>query len=342
MQTGTGTARLVTPEGVVLDLPTAGVGSRVAARLLDMFLMAIATYAFVFAVTALVLLGTEVVAIVAAAFFGIGVLLAYPVLMEGLWGGRTLGKAAVGLRVVRADGGPVALRQAAARGALGLLEVWATLGLVGLVTMLLSSRDQRLGDMVAGTLVLRERRGGSLRPVELLVPPGCEQLVHALDVSAMTAGDYEMVRAFLTRWREFPQAKRPAIAARLAAPLWQRFRHPLPPWLGPDLYLACLGAAYQFRHPVAHLPSQGTQGVPAPSWDNVQPWGAPSWQAAPPEQAAKTATVAGPPRLERHWASWPALQGAALRHLAWLQAWRYVLSPVIRGRVGGHSRGRHR
>jgi uncharacterized RDD family membrane protein YckC len=279
-----GTARVVTPEGVVLDLPTAGIGSRVAARLLDLLLMAVATYAFVLAFTVLVLLGTSVVAVVVAAFFSVGVMLVYPVLMEGLWGGRTLGKAAIGLRVVRLDGGPVALRHAAARGALGLLEVWATLGFVGLVTMVLSSRDQRLGDMVAGTLVLRERRDGSLQPVELLVPPGCEQLVRDLDVGAMTDGDYEVVRAFLTRWREFPQAERPAVAARLAAPLWQRFKHPVPPWLGPDYYLACLGAAYQLRRPVARLSPQGRLGVPASSWGNPQPWGSPaaSWQAVPP------------------------------------------------------------
>ena len=64
----------------------------------------------------------------------------------------------------------------------------------------------------------------------------------------MSADDYELVRSFLVRWRDFAGPQRAAVAARLAAPLWQRFRHPLPAGLGPDYYLACLGAAYQYRH----------------------------------------------------------------------------------------------
>ena len=135
------------------------------------------------------------------------------------------------------------------RGALGLLEVWGTLGSLGFLVMLFSRHSQRLGDLAAGTLVLRERQGRALRPVELLVPPGCEQLVLALDVGAMTTEDYELVRSFLVRWREFPGQQRAAVAATVAAPLWQRFRHAVPAGLGPDYYLACLGAAYQYRHP---------------------------------------------------------------------------------------------
>jgi uncharacterized RDD family membrane protein YckC len=264
---------VVTPEAVVLDLPTASPGVRVLARLLDVLVTLGLLYGlfFLLAIAAIGLGGPGATALVIFSTFGFfAAVLGYPVLMESMWKGRTVGKAALGLRVVRVDGGPIGFRHAAVRGGLGLIEVWATLGSVGFLAMLLSGRDRRLGDMAAGTLVLRERRGGVLRPVQLLVPPGCEQLVTTMDVGAMSAGDYELVRAFLLRWRDFGDERRSAVAATVAGPLWQRFRHPIPPGLGPDYYLACLGAAYQYRHhsgpPVQGPPDPhaGSSGWAAP------------------------------------------------------------------------------
>ena len=269
---------LVTPEAVVLDLPTASPGTRVLARLLDVLITLVVFYALVVLVGTTGILGGTVSFIVAA--FGlIAVILVYPVLMEGLWGGRTLGKAALGLRVVRTDGAPIGLVQAALRGAFGLVEVWGTLGSLGFIVMLFSGRDQRVGDMAAGALVLRERPGRALRPVELLVPPGCEQLVMTLDVGAMSADDYELVRSFLVRWRDFAGQQRVAVAATVAGPLWQRFRHPIPAGLGPDYYLACLGAAYQYRHQSGQAaPAQPQWGSPydAPPRDYGEPSGGPA------------------------------------------------------------------
>ncbi len=245
---------LVTPEAVVLDLPTASPGARVLARLLDVAVMLLVGYPLIVIVGAAGagvggLGATAGFVVLAFGFFAVVFL--YPVLMETWWRGRTLGKAAFGLRVVRTDGAPIGFGPAAVRGALGLIEVWGTFGSLGFLTMLFSRHSQRLGDLAAGTLVLRERQGGALRPVELLVPPGCEQLVLTLDVGAMTTADYELVRSFLVRWREFPGQQRTVVAATVAGPLWQRFRHTLPAGLGPDYYLACLGAAYQYRHPPA-------------------------------------------------------------------------------------------
>jgi len=151
--------------------------------------------------------------------------------------------------------------------------------LTGFIVMLFSSRDQRLGDMAAGALVLRERQGRALRPVELLVPPGCEQLVMTLDVGAMSADDYELVRSFLVRWRDF---RRPAARRRSGdggGPAVAAVQHPIPAGLGPDYYLACLGAAYQYRH-------QSSQAAPAqPQWGSPytpRPGTTASRQAGPP------------------------------------------------------------
>lgn len=274
-------ARLLTPEAVALDIPTASAAWRVAARAIDIVATLVAFEALQFLAIALEIAGGGVVAVILDLLLGLVLVLAYPALMEAFCGGRTVGKLAVGLRVVQVDGGRITFGQAAARAGLGLIEVWASLGGIGTLTILLSKRDQRLGDMAAGTLVFRERRGRRyVMPVYIMAPPGLEHLVQTLDVGAMTAQDYEVVRAFLVRWSDFDARRRPAIAATLAAPLWQRFRHPLPPGLGPDLYLACLGAAYQYRHP---LPVSATYGP--------GPWGAPPappyapapWGAAQPD-----------------------------------------------------------
>jgi uncharacterized RDD family membrane protein YckC len=277
---------VVTPEAVVLDLPIASAGLRVIARAID---IAISVFGTFVVALGLLLLDNGTVSIIVSSLLLVAILLGYPVLMEAFWGGRTLGKAIMRLRVVRTDGAPIALTQATARGALGLVDVWFTLGFLGLVSMVVSKRSQRLGDLVAGTLVLRRARSSvrAVLPVHFAIPPGCEELVRMMDVGAMTAADYELVRSFLVRWHEFNAVQRPAVAATVAAPLWQRFRHPLPGWLGPDHYLACLGAAYQFRHPYnqgpvapsvpgarfgAGLGAAPSQGA-APSWGASPSWG---------------------------------------------------------------------
>jgi uncharacterized RDD family membrane protein YckC len=277
---------VVTPEAVVLDLPIASAGLRVIARAIDLVISVFGAFVIVLG---LLLLDNGTVSIIGSSLLLVAILLGYPVLMEAFWGGRTLGKAIMKLRVVRDDGAPIRLTQATARGALGLVDVWATLGFLGLVSMVVSKRSQRLGDLVAGTMVLRGSRSSvrAVLPVHFSVPPGCEELVCLMDVGAMTPADYELVRSFLIRWHEFNPAQRPLVAATVAAPLWQRFRQPLPGWLGPDYYLACLGAAYQIRHPynqppVALPPAPGAPygagwGA-APSQGSGQSWGAsPSW-----------------------------------------------------------------
>jgi uncharacterized RDD family membrane protein YckC len=277
-------APLLTPEAVALDLPTASVAWRLAARAIDVAVSLLA-YSLVVGILGAALgtsnAGTTFLVVVDL-LGGFTVVLLYPVLTEAFCRGRTLGKLAVGLRVVRVDGGPIYFAQAGVRGALGLIDVWGTLGGLGTLVIFLSKRDQRLGDMAAGTLVLRQRRGSrTLAPVFIRVPPGCEQLVQTIDVGAMTAEDYELVRSFLVRWADFGDRRRSEIAAKLAQPLWLRFKHPLPAGIGPDYYLACLGSAYQFRHPVNFraLPPPGYAPGPPPGYAPGPP---PGYAPPPP------------------------------------------------------------
>jgi hypothetical protein len=219
------------------------------------------------------------------------VLFAYPIALETLWRGRTLGKMALGLRVVTVEGGPVRFRHAAIRAVLALVEVLGLFGSIAILSVLMTRRNQRLGDLAAGTLVLRERTG--LRapvPVAFGVPPGMDAYVDSLDTAAMTAEDYAAVRAFLMRAPSLPWAVRRDLAQRLAHTLGARLRPEPPPGLHPEAYLACLAAAVQRRDaPVmpnapatvsaaATVSAVATEPVPGP----VAPPAPPQGGFAPP------------------------------------------------------------
>ncbi len=80
-----------------------------------------------------------------------------PIAVETLSHGRSLGKMACGLRVVRDDGGPIRFRHSLVRGLIGVIEILMTFGVVACIASLVSARGRRLGDVFAGTLVVRER-----------------------------------------------------------------------------------------------------------------------------------------------------------------------------------------
>ena len=149
---------IVTPEAVLLEFETAGAGSRAAGEVLDVLLQ--------FFVLGLVVRRGRGRRPVRGPHRGrrsspwswcLLVVVGYPVASETLWNGRTLGKAALGLRVVTVEGGPVRFRHSAIRGIVGLFEIYLTLGSVALFTIIFSRRDQRVGDHMAGTIILRER-----------------------------------------------------------------------------------------------------------------------------------------------------------------------------------------
>ena len=85
------------------------------------------------------------------------IIVGYPVAFETLTRGRSLGKLALGLRVVRDDGGAARFRQALIRGLFEVVEIWILLGVPAIICSLLNSRGKRIGDLAAGTVVVRER-----------------------------------------------------------------------------------------------------------------------------------------------------------------------------------------
>ena len=261
-------AGIVTPEAVVLDFEIANIGSRLVAKAIDTLVQGGLALALFFASAAI---GAVIGSIgIAGLFISLFVLLfVYPVAFETLWRGKTPGKAAMGLRVVTVEGAPIRFRHAAIRAFLGLIDIYTLSGAIGVITMLASARSQRLGDLVAGTVVLRERSGARTpTAVTFAPPPGCEPYVAALDVSGLTAADYTAVRAFLLRAGSLEPYRRYELARQLATPLLVRLRHTPPDWVTPELLLWCIAAAYQARQrwtPAQAPPAPPPSMTPPPS-----------------------------------------------------------------------------
>ncbi|HEY3142304.1 MAG TPA: RDD family protein [Acidimicrobiales bacterium] len=249
---------IVTPEAVVLDVERAGVASRALALAIDFLaLAAIWTVLLLIAVAVFGGAGSVILAILYI-LFSLALYFVWFTLFETKWQ-RTPGKAALGLRVVSTDATPIRFTQAFLRAVLGIVDFFVLpIGCLAVVFVLLSSRDQRLGDMVAGTLVVRERAAaGFASSARFLAPPGYEAYATSLDVAAMKEEHYGLIRTFLLRAHQLNGAARVQLAVRLANPISRIIRHTPPAYLHPEAFLACVAAAWQHAHgaPISATPA---------------------------------------------------------------------------------------
>jgi hypothetical protein len=183
--------------------------------------------------------------------------------------GRSPGKAALGLRVVTIEGAPEAPRHAFIRSVLGIIDFLVPPGgLFAITSSLLSPLGQRFGDLVGGTMVIRERQAAAQSSAVWFSPPnGLAGYAQTLDVSGVTGAQFALVRAFLLRVHELSPEARAALALRLAQPLAASMHHTAPPGVNPELFLVCVAAAHQRRHhappPAAYPPPVVASPPPA-------------------------------------------------------------------------------
>ncbi|MEU3208794.1 RDD family protein [Streptomyces cyaneofuscatus] len=209
-------SELVTGDAVVLELRPARLPSRALAAAIDL--------AVVFCVFMLVsvVVGIASVTLDEAAVAAIGValfllvLIGGPIAVETLSHGRSLGKLACGLRVVRDDGGPIRFRHALVRGAMGAVEILMTFGVVASIASLVSARGRRLGDVFAGTLVIRERVTARRSVAVPPPPPWLVGRFSQLDLSAVPDELWLAIRQYLTRMHQLDPGVGRSMAARLA------------------------------------------------------------------------------------------------------------------------------
>jgi uncharacterized RDD family membrane protein YckC len=278
---------IVTPEAVVLELEVSNLGWRILAYLLD-WLLLLVVIAVLVGVPAAVLSTQSVDPtpwILAIAGVASLLPLAYFITSETVLRGRTLGKMATGLRVVTREGGQIRFRHALVRALLGLVDFGASWlvsapGLVAVIAIASSSSRQRLGDMAAGTLVVRERRGPPPAPVSFRPPAGLEGYVATLDSSWVSDAEYHVVRAHLLRGAHPPER-----TVELAAWLCNRVWPPPPHGTPPDVFLVAVAAARQ------RAAQAGRGQAPAPS---QAPWAATGWSPTGPATPAVPAPTPAP------------------------------------------------
>jgi uncharacterized RDD family membrane protein YckC len=203
---------VATPERVALELPIAGLGSRAMAWLVDVSLLGGVVVVLYFAFTLLVpdpvevaiaLSSTGRAVAIAVSFF---VLWVYWTLFEVLWRGQTLGKRLVRIRVVKADGSPVGPFESAVRNLLRFIDFLPVCYPVGVATMLIDRQHRRLGDLVAGTVLVREERVDLSR-------------YEAASGTSRDVDTVEVATSFLARFDELEPAARLRIGRTLAARL---------------------------------------------------------------------------------------------------------------------------
>ena len=235
-----------TPEHVAVHLELAGLGSRAAAALVDTL---VASSGLLFLVWLLTLIGftdmggtlggwlaAVVIFVFAFAFLG------YFVLLEALNGGRTLGKQLLGIRVVMETGHAITPTAAVVRGLFRLLDCYFPLlpFLPGLTMVFLHRRNQRFGDLVAGTIVVRDR------PIDwgLAPAPAATATDDAVETGPPELADdeFRLLDQYLSRAADLD----PAVQTRLASELARRFQDRVPRRSADaDAYLAELHAEEQ-------------------------------------------------------------------------------------------------
>ncbi len=238
----------VTPEGAVIDFDTAGLSSRILARFIDTFVQGFMLLVAGALVGGLIVTGSRTG--VELAFLYVAIFLVtfgYPIVCEMKMGGRTIGKAAMGLRTVTIDGSPLKFRQSLIRSFMAIVDLTVPIGpLAGAASILTSPLHQRLGDLVANTVVLNERHGHSFAFARAFsAPPGLESYAATLDVSAITPAQYQLIRNYLLRLFDLKPGPRAALARKIANNAAAVIRHTPPPQVAPEPFLVCVVARYQ-------------------------------------------------------------------------------------------------
>jgi uncharacterized RDD family membrane protein YckC len=212
-----------TPEQVALEFPLAGVGSRFLAVSIDMLIQGAAAFLVVLAVSGTWTLlrpsggGAWFFAVVIIALFL--VFYGYFAAFEAFWHGQTPGKRLVGLRVLSVSGRPVRVEEALLRNVLRVIDQLPGVYAIGIVSMLVSARSQRLGDLAAGTVVVHEKQLSAPVMTVAAAPVGAAWT----GGGGLSEAELTLLETFLQRRHELDvdvrQARADAIAQRLRARL---------------------------------------------------------------------------------------------------------------------------
>jgi len=253
---------VVTGDAVVLDVQIAQLPVRALSAMIDvMVVFVVYTIGLVLWATTLnqfdTALSTAVLVI-----FTVLALMGYPIVFETATRGRSLGKMALGLRVVSEDGGPERFRQALFRALAGVIEIWMFVGGPAVICSLLSPKGKRLGDVFAGTVVISERAPRMTPPPPM--PPELAWWASSLQLSGLGADQADLARQFLSRASQLDPQVREQMAYRIAGEVVAQISPPPPPGTPPALLLAAV-LAERHQRELARLRPSPPVGA-APQW----------------------------------------------------------------------------
>lgn len=207
-----------TPEQTALEYPIAGLGSRFLALLADTLIQAALGF-FIFLVGALIGIGVAVfggvgpqwvIAVIVLLIFLLNS--GYFALFEIVWNGQTPGKRYAQIRVIKEDGRPIGAYEAVVRNAMRIVDALPAAYGVGMVSVFLNKKAKRLGDFVAGTVVVHEK---PLAEVQPYAETKIDETLPPVDVSVVTLDEVHLVEAFLSRRDHLDPAVRTTMARQV-------------------------------------------------------------------------------------------------------------------------------
>jgi uncharacterized RDD family membrane protein YckC len=208
---------VATPERVAFRFETAGLGSRFVAQVVDLLVLAALLIALVLAAMGLIYLtGQATPVLVGALAIGFLGLWAYLIVPEAVWSGQTLGKFILHLRVIDAGGGPLSAGQAVVRNLFRIVDFLPVYYGAGAVSIFVSPRNQRLGDLAAGTVVVRERMAVRLSDLAAApAPAGSGAGAYAGSLRRLDPALRRFVVAYAQRRAGLPAGRREQLASEV-------------------------------------------------------------------------------------------------------------------------------
>ncbi len=218
-----------TPENVDLHLEIAGLGNRLLAQLIDGAIMLGVSLVFVaFGVGAAIFItASDLDSKTKSIFYAVIIMViifvifilqnGYFLIFEGIWRGQTPGKRAAEIRVIEQNGQPISWPAAIIRNLMRLID---SLMFLGIIIILLDKNERRLGDMAAGTIVIRERKTEiSTAHIKMVTSAVADT---SLDVGRITPAEYDLLVDYLRRRESLAKSHRPGVAQKLATHFKQK------------------------------------------------------------------------------------------------------------------------
>lgn len=265
--------RVETPERIDLEYDVAGLGSRLLAALVDTTLVIVLVVLLQLLGSAGLTLALETVlgwagidaqgramglwVVAALVLLAFALVWGYYLFFELIWHGQSPGKRWVGLRVIKEGGYPLGFVDSAIRNLVRLVDFLPFLYLVGSMVMLLDRRSRRLGDLAAGTLVVKERRELKLEALDLGLNLGAEAAPSASsdgppaegeiqNLHRLTPADQALLREYFLRQPSLAGPAASALAGHLAAAFARKLDQDLSGET-PELFLARLARQMNLR-----------------------------------------------------------------------------------------------